>query len=155
MIEISLLAVRAGGGCFSSEMVLETCQTTAVAAPPSPSIARPDRPLVFYSGNLLSSLISSPSLWAQFLLSPKPVLSIILRSQSAHFVPRWEHRSLGTSPELHIRAEVFSIEGEVGEQRVKVYSIHLYIFTSLQIAIKNAGNGVFKGVEFAKTVPHF
>lgn len=44
-------------------------------------------------------------------------------------------------------------EGEVGEQRVKIYSIHLYIFTSLQIAIKNAGNGVFKGSEFAKTVP--
>lgn len=155
MIEISLLAVRAGGGCFSSEMVLETCQTSAAAAPPSPSIACPKRPLVFYSGNLLSSLISSPSLWAQFLLSPKPVLSISPCSQSARFVPRREQRSLGTSPELRVRAAVFSIEGEVGEQRVKVYSIHLYIFTRLQIAIKNAGNGVFKGVEFAKTVPHF
>lgn len=44
-------------------------------------------------------------------------------------------------------------ESEAGEQRVKVYSIHLCIFTSLQIAIKNAGNGVFKGFGFAKTVP--
>lgn len=31
--------------------------------------------------------------------------------------------------------------------------MHLYIFTSLQIAIKNVRNAVFKGSEFAKTLP--
>lgn len=31
--------------------------------------------------------------------------------------------------------------------------MHLYIFTSLQIAIRNAGNAAFKGSEFAKTLP--
>lgn len=59
----------------------------------------------------------------------------------------------GAAVKFALDQQLSDSEGEVGEQRVKIYSIHLYIFTSLQIAIKNAGNGVFKGSEFAKTVP--